>query len=194
MVRQRHLDQVIFRRLILVDERRQRLHVFRHLDEFRRQVLRLRNAHRVLPIRPRRGVALALQLADGDGVQFADEMVAQAIAGLNALLDLSHRRLDVLHFPQLIGRRLAGASELAFHIIGQGGVVALDARRAQTFEHVKNVLELKEDRRRRRALKLQAAQMLQLGQHIHQRRIERRVEESQIVMNKGRHQALCGNG
>jgi len=32
--------------------------------------------------------------------------------------------------------------------------------------------------------------MLQFGQHIHQRRVKRRVEQSQIVMNEGRHRVI----
>ncbi len=87
---------------------------------------------------------------------------------------------------------MLGAFQLAFHVIGQGGVVSLDPCRAQTFEHVKDVFELKENRRRRRPLKLQAAQMLQLGQHINQWRIERWVEQGQIMVIKGWHGVFVG--
>ncbi len=99
----------------------------------------------------RRGVALAFQTADRDGMQFADEMFRQQMTVLDAFFDIGHGGLDVAHFPQLVGRKFSGTFQLAFHVICQGGVIALDAGRTQTFEHVEDMLELKKHRSRRGA-------------------------------------------
>ena len=119
-------------------------------------------------------------------MQLADEMLRHRSPWLHGGLDEGHGLFDVGDFAEVIAR--AGTTlQRAFHIVRQGGVVALNAGRTQALQHVKNALELKKHRRRCGARQLQAAQMLQLGQHIHQRGVKGGVQQRQIKVIKFSH-------
>ena len=83
--------------------------------------------------------------------------------------------------------RCGGALQRTLHIVGQRGVVAFYAGGTQALQHVKNALELKEHRRRCGARQLEAAQVLQLGQHIDQRGIKSGVEQHDVKVIKCSH-------
>ena len=90
----------------------------------------------------------------------------------------------MLAISQLVGWTFQRAFQLAFHVIGQGGVIALDAGRTLAFEHVKDMLELKEHRSGRGAGQAKTAQVFQLRRHVHQWGIKSRAEQAQIMMAK----------
>src|SRR5690606_37901305 len=102
------------------------------------------------------------------------------------LLDVGHGLLDVGDLTQLVGGRVS-ALQLTFYIIRQGGVVALDAGRAEALQNVEYILELEEEAWRGRPAESEAAEVFQLGQYVDKRRIEGRIKQRQIVVSEGRH-------
>src|SRR5450830_1535596 len=80
-----------------------------------------------------------------------------------------------------------GAVDRRFDIIRQGGMVSLDPCRAQALEHVKNSLELEESRRRSGTGQIQPAQVLEFIENVHERRVERRVQQAQVEVGKCGH-------
>ena len=186
VVRQRHLHQVVFGGVRLVDERHQLRHVARHLNRVGRQVLGLGDAHRPRAVAARGTVALALQTVHRGGVQTPQQVLTQGRAGLHGRFDLAHGGLDVVDLAQGLGAG-GGRGHPGLHVVGQRGVVAFDAGRRQALQQVENLFELHKDRGWRAAPDFKPAQMLQVGEHVQQRRVEPRVQQLQIVVQKLRH-------
>jgi len=151
------------------------------------QVLGLRNFDRTLPVCAWVVVALTLQPLHGHGMQLTDEVLCDILTRREVLFDEAHRLLDVGHLAQLVAQLGRRGLQTALHVVGQRGVVALDTGRAQALQHVEDVLELEEDRRWGAAAQLQTTQMLKLGDHIDQRRVECGIQQPKVVVVEGRH-------
>jgi hypothetical protein len=130
VVRQSHFHQVVFGRVASINECHQLLHVLRYMNTLGRQMLGLRYRYALLPVGTRGGITFSFQIAYGQRMQLADELLGQWVARLKVFFDKCHGRFDIGHFQQLVGRLLWCAIEPAFHIVGQRGVVALDPGRS----------------------------------------------------------------
>ncbi|MCH7549261.1 MAG: hypothetical protein IH969_06985 [Candidatus Krumholzibacteriota bacterium] len=100
--------------------------------------------------------------------ELAHKMLGDVVAGCEMRLDEGHGLFDIGHLAQRVAHACRTLFEPALDIVGQRGVVAFDAGRPQAFQHVEDLLELEEHRRRRAAFQPETAQMFELGHHIDQ--------------------------
>ena len=149
-------------------------------------MLRLCNGYACRAVGAGGFVAFALQILHGQGMELADELLGKGRTRSHGHLYMHHGLFNVGNFTQGICTGPL-ARHRALHIVGQGGVVAFNAGRAQAFQNMENVLELEKHRCGGRPSQLQAPQMLQLRQHIDQRRIEGGVDQLQIKMCESGH-------